>query len=400
MALKSTNLTYDMPSNFTKLDVSDKIAQYDSDATPLLQLTTKLNKKKATNTTIRWWEDDLVQRWALVGDTAASTAGTALTMATSGNADLCEPGGAVGTVLYNPATGEQVLCTSLAAATVLTITRDYTDAGTLGDTIAADSALLRIGTVDYENRLSHTPLLVKPVEKTNFTEIFRDPITFSGSQLAEMHYTGDDRKQQIAKVGRQHAIDIEQTFFLGQKKAGAASTARAMGGIKEYMSTTNQTSLSSGLSETNFETWMTSVFRFTPNGGRNLFVFGGGNFMQAINKISRDNLQTVSGSDNPYGVRFTRWISAQGDIRLIRHWLMSASPIGTAANNSQLARLAYAVNMDLVQYRPLAGRDTTLRLNIQENDRDGEKHEYLTEGSLEFKLPKAHGTLTDSAAFI
>ena len=370
MATKTTNLTYDMPSNFTKLDVSSKIAQYDADATPLLKLVSALNKKTARNTTVRWWEDDLVSHWALVGDTAASTAGSTITMASAANATLCDPGGAYGAILYNPATGEQLLCTSISTAEI-TVTRDFTDAGTAGDSVAADAALLRIGTVDYENRTSHTPLLVKPVEKTNFTEIFRDPITFSGSQLAEMHYIGDNRKHELNKLGRQHAIDIEQSLWLGSKKTGTATLARAMGGIKEYMGTTNQTSITAALTETNFESWMFSVFRYTPNGGRNLFIFGGGKLMQALNKISRDNLQTVPGSDNPYGVRFTRWISAQGDVRIIRHWLMHRSDTTTITYN--LERFGYAVNMDLVQYRPLAGRDTSLRMNIQENDRDGEK---------------------------
>lgn len=392
-ALKS----YDMPVNFVELDVNSKIAEYDADATPLLKLTAMLNKKVANATTIRWWEDDLVQRWAQVGSTAATTAQATIIMASTTDAAYCDPGGAPGAVLYNPKTGETILCTSISSAT-LTVTRAWSDAGAGAATVAANTALLRIGTLDYENQLSHTPLVVTPSPKLNVTQIFRDPIAFSGSQLAEMKYTGDDRKQQLQKLGRQHAIDIEQTMFLGALKTGAGTTPRAMGGIKEFMSTTNQTSLTVALTEANFESWMFSIFRYTPNGGRNLFVFGGGKLMQALNNIARTALQTVSGSDNPYGIRFTRWISAQGDVRLVKHWLMHRSP--TTTPDYTLERLAYAINLDNVQYRPLKGRDTKLRMNIQENDRDGEKHEYLTEASLEFHLPKAHGTLTSSADFI
>lgn len=395
--LYGTNHSYQVPTNYTELDVHDKIAQYDADATPLLALTTKLNKKPTHNTTIEWFEDDLVQRWALVSATTASTTTeTTINMATTTDAAYLDPGGAVGTVVYNPKTGEQMLVTATTAATV-TVTRGYADTSSAA-TVAVGTALLRIGTVDYENQLSHTPLLVEPTRKTNFTEIFRDPVNFSGSRLAEMFYIGDDRMHQLQKLGRQHAIDIEQSMWLSKKKTGAATTARAMGGIKEFMSTTNQTSITAALTETNFESWMFSVFRYTPNGGRNLFIFGGGKLMQALNKISRDNLQTVSGSDNPYGVRFTRWISAQGDIRLIRHWLMHRSPTSTI--DYTLERFGYAINMDLVQYRPLRGRDTKLRMNIQENDRDGEKHEYLTEATIMFQLPKAHGTLTSTVDFV
>ena len=397
MGVISTQLTYDMPANFVELDVNSKIAQYDADITPLLALMTKLNKKVANATTIRWWEDDLIQRWALVGSTAATTAQTTVIMASTTDAAYADPGGAPGTVLYNPKTGETLLCTSTSGAT-LTIVRAWSDAGAGAATIAADTALLRIGTIDYENQTSHTPLLVMPSPKLNYTQIFRDPIAFSGSQLAEMKYTGDDRKYQLKKLGQQHALDIEQTCWLGAARTGTAAEGRAMGGIKEFMSTTNQTSLTVALTEANFEAWMFSIFRNTTNGGRNLFVFGGGKLMQSLNQIGRTALQTVSGTDNPYGIRFTRWISAQGDVRLVRHWLMHRSP--TTVVDYTLERLAYAVNIDEVQYRPLKGRDTKLRMNIQENDRDGEKHEYLTEASLEFHLPKAHGTLTSTADFI
>jgi len=46
--------------------------------------------------------------------------------------------------------------------------------------------------------------------------------------------------------------------------------------------------------------------------------------------------------------------------------------------------------MDYVYYRPLRGRDTKLRANIQENDRDGWKDEYMTEFGMELRLEKAH----------
>jgi hypothetical protein len=49
--------------------------------------------------------------------------------------------------------------------------------------------------------------------------------------------------------------------------------------------------------------------------------------------------------------------------------------------------------MDYIAYRPLAGRDTTLKTNIQNNDVDGWMDEYLTEAGLEVRLEKTHAIL-------
>jgi hypothetical protein len=55
---------------------------------------------------------------------------------------------------------------------------------------------------------------------------------------------------------------------------------------------------------------------------------------------------------------------------------------------------AAAIDMANVGYRYLNGRDTSLKTNIQANDVDGRRDEYLTEAGLEVKLPKTHGLLT------
>jgi hypothetical protein len=54
--------------------------------------------------------------------------------------------------------------------------------------------------------------------------------------------------------------------------------------------------------------------------------------------------------------------------------------------------------MDYVWYRPLRGRDTKLRTNIQAPGLDGWQDEYLTEAGLEVRLEKVHGILSNATA--
>ena len=53
----------------------------------------------------------------------------------------------------------------------------------------------------------------------------------------------------------------------------------------------------------------------------------------------------------------------------------------------------FIVNLKALKLRPLKGRDTKLRANIQENDRDGWKDEYKTEFGVEVRLEKTHGII-------
>jgi hypothetical protein len=50
-----------------------------------------------------------------------------------------------------------------------------------------------------------------------------------------------------------------------------------------------------------------------------------------------------------------------------------------------------ALDMDELEYRPLTDSDTKLQTNIQGNDEDGQRDQYITEAGLEFRMSKKHG---------
>lgn len=390
-------LTYDHPSNYLKLDVFDRIATYDPEATPLLAVLTRLNKKRGRDIVVRWFEDELVPRWGLTSaTTAAVTAAGAIDMATATDANLFEPGDAHGVLAYYPTTGEQILVTDVNAA-VLTVTKAYGDLGTPAGTIPVNSSLLCLGRIDIENAQSVIPMLTQPGEKNNVMQIFKDSISFSGSEQETEKYTENDRDYKLKKLGRDHAVNIERSLWFAQKKTGAAATARSMDGITRYI-TTNVVSPTQALDQDDVDEALTLMARHTQGQNKNVFFFGPGKFVQAMAKIAKTNIQTVPARDSEFGFRFNTYIGPHFDATLVTHWLMESSALSTA--DTTLQRRAYAINMDFLMYRPLGKRDTTLRMQIQENDRDGEKHEYLTECTLQFMLEKAHAKIASSVAFV
>lgn len=395
--LVTSQNTYDHPSNYIKIDVFDRIASYDPEATPLLAALTRLNKKRGRDVVVRWFEDELVPRWGLVGSTAASTAGTTITMATTTDASYFEPGGAAGVLAYNPATGEQLLVTSVASD-ALTVSRGYGDTSPGQGTVAANASLLVIGRIDFENETSVTPMLTQPTAKNNVMQIFKDSITFSGSEMETDKWVENDRDYKLKKLGRDHAVNIERSLWFAVKKtASANTTARTMQGITRYIST-NVVSITQALTQDNVDEALTLMARHTQGQNRNVFFFGPGKFVQAMNKFARSNIQITPARDSEFGFRYTTYIGPHFDSKLVTHWLMEAS--GLSTNDTTLRRRAYCLNMDFLQYRPLGKRDTTLRMQVQENDRDGEKHEYLTECTLQFMLEKAHSMITSTVDFV
>jgi len=101
-----------------------------------------------------------------------------------------------------------------------------------------------------------------------------------------------------------------------------------------------------------------------------------------INSWAKGKLEIIQADkDRTYGLNIIRYLTPHGMLNIVRHPLFVQGYDG----------LSIALDMDNVKYRPLRGRDTTLRTNIQNNDADGRKDEYLTEAGLEIKLPKTHG---------
>ena len=92
-----------------------------------------------------------------------------------------------------------------------------------------------------------------------------------------------------------------------------------------------------------------------------------------------------------YGMNLTKWTIPQGTLYFKSHPLMNQHP--------QFSKAMFIVEPTGVRYRPL--RDTTPQDNIQNNDEDTEKGQWLTEAGFEFnymECMKFIGNVTYSAS--
>lgn len=93
-------------------------------------------------------------------------------------------------------------------------------------------------------------------------------------------------------------------------------------------------------------------------------------------------------SDQTFGVNIKRLETPHGDFMIIKHNLFAGA---------EFAKYAYFVDPRNIGWRFLRGRNTKFLSDIQENDRDGRKFEYLTEGGFMRKGEQTHGRVKNAA---
>jgi hypothetical protein len=81
-----------------------------------------------------------------------------------------------------------------------------------------------------------------------------------------------------------------------------------------------------------------------------------------------------------YGMDFQKWILPQGTVYLKTHPLLNVHPVYKSS--------MFVIPGSGIIYRPLKGRDTHIEKEIQENDADYKKDQWLTEAGFEFHFER------------
>lgn len=233
------------------------------------------------------------------------------------------------------------------------------------DTFAAggDNAQVESST---HSAVDHT----QPGRSSNNTQIFKDDITVSGTEI-EVDSVVDAWKYQMNKNLVEHAKDIELAYMAGSRASGSSGVARRMVGIINAI-TTNATTRSSGssLGETIFNDIMEMIYQSTDMVATEIYV--GGTLKRDISQFTAGNTKNVSADDK----RLIRAIDVyESDFGLHKVFLHRNVPNGANAKM-------------LVGIRPEYHRKSFLRYtNVTPLAKDGdrERAQILTEGTLEHR---------------
>lgn len=353
-------------------DMGTEVMQYDPPGAPMMKIITKrMGSEPAEATTVRWMEDEPMPYW----DTVAEVIDIAETVWTVANGSYFNAGNLVKVV----STDEVVRVVS-KVGNDLTVTRAW--AGT--DTAVASGAyLLNLSTAEMEGDDTPEARTTVKVEKTNFSQIVKHSVDITGTAEAVKHYHGSERRYQQRKVGEEHARRWEEIALHGRKKEDTSTGAkpiRSCGGIDETI-VTNVTALGGTMTESEFIGIVSNAMRYSVRPGRTRkMLLASSNVINTINSWGLNKLELNDPASQTYGMDISTYVAGSARLQVIDHPLLELGYEG----------YFYIVDPDGMKYRPLKGRGTRLRENVQDKKTDGTTDEIITEASFQYALDKVH----------
>lgn len=345
---------------------------------PLTALMARMKKESVDDPEFAWWEETQDNVRIQVNAAFLST-DTTITMA-SGALQLVK-----GDLLLHEAddTGlGEILEVSAdpTTDTSLAVTRGV--AGTTAVALADTDYLTKIGNVHEEGSAAPSASNKNPTKYKNFAQIFKTTYELTNTTLETRFRTGDPLKNDKKRKMFDHSRDLEYAFLFGRafETTGAnGKPKRYTGGLNEFIQT-NRTVFSISdiaFTEDNFIDAISPVFDYEGAGvGNERIVFAGNNALTNLNKLARNSSSTrinFDGTIKAYGMELQKWIVPQGTIYVRTHPLMNT--------HGRFKNSMFVINASGIIYRPL--RDTKPKDNIQGNDEDTRKGQWLTEAGLE-----------------
>ena len=386
--------TDDIQADERIVDMSEKIRMVQPSETALYTtITNKLGAKPATREKVQWLEDEYRPRVSALAASAAS-ADTAFTVTSGDGTKVFK----VGDIVRIMSTNEAFQVTSVSANSVGVSTTAQRGLGGSTAASAANAAkLMVIGNASAQGAGSGTAMVVQRASAFNYTQIQRDDFSFTETETHINLYTGGEPEYELAKKAIEHKRAIENTLFFGARDYLTGTSPKATGycgGALEFISTNVTATTGGALTPAAVDTFLEGPFGF---GSMNKALFCAPRVATVLSQMYRGLWAPPNGGDQVYGVHVNAWFNSTygGTIPVFvkREWAdldVGASNYGT---------WAFLLDMDNIRFRPLQGRNTHVRRNIQEPSADAETHEYLTEFSLEFAVEKSHGILKNVTSY-
>lgn len=363
-----------------------------SGSAPLFALMSKMKKETTDDPEIAWWEETKDSTYAYIDGAIADTAETTLVVDDGVNATDWAYRFQVGDVLelHEGAedaghTWELVKVTSITNGTTLEVEREY--ANTTAAALSDNTYILKVGSAFAEGTGSPGSALSNPTKYINYTQIFKTPYDITGTAKSTRFRTGDPLKNDQIRKSFTHSAAIEWAMLYGKahETTGAnGKPERTMGGLRRMIQS-NVTVFGATPTLDTFEAAISPCFDYEAgSAGNERLVFAGNGALNFLNKLCR-NASGVSlqyeGPIDWYGMRLRTYTLPQGTLHVKSHPLMNV--------NDSYTYSMFGVNPSGLIYRPLKDRDTKVQKNIQANDADLQKDQWLTEATIELHYERS-----------
>lgn len=356
---------------------------------PLTALMAKMGSEKTDDAEFAWWEEELVA--TRVQSSGALLVGATTIPLTSGGTNLV-PGDLLLMEKADAATydNEIVEVTAVASDTSITVTRGA--AGTTAAATAGASYMTKIGNVYAEGTNSPSASTRNPTKAYNYCQIFKTAYELTESSKVTKARTGDPLKNDKKRKMFDHSVAMELAFLFGRRSETTGSNGkpkRTTGGLRSFIST-NVKVFSGDLTIDSLIANISPVFDFATGAGDERLAFVGNTALTKINQLASASTNTrINHTEmvKVYGMNLTRIVMPQGALYLKSHPLMNVHPVYTKS--------MFVINPAGLKYRYL--RDTKPQDNIQANDADTQKGQWIGECGLEVHHEKTFAYLGNIA---
>lgn len=375
MAFKHTAVTtFDISNERRDFDVAPQIERYltKNGLNKFAALLMKIGKKVTKSKRFTWF-DSMNDVWQTQINSVSANANELVV----DDASIFAPKD----LLYCGRVDEVMFVNDVDTVTnTVTVIRNYGGNPSGAGALQNGDYVIRLGNAMEENSLAPRSKILQPDEFYNYTQILRTPFDESETDAAEDKETNESERKRLRQdKAIAHTLDMERIVLFGQRKEDNVDKRHLTGGLR-YFIKSNVTNVNGILTEnTLINNILPNVWKYQ---GGDRFLIGSMFLMGVINNWAGDRIKTNSG-DKSYGIDLQYLITPWGRLYLVH----------SHALDGYFADWGFIVNLKALKLRPLKGRDTKLRTNIQENDRDGWKDEYKTEFGVEVRLEKTHGII-------
>ena len=357
---------------------------------PLFALSAKMGSEKVDDPEFSWWEEENnglrveLSAAALVGDTTITVKDQTSTGGPSAQSLVAGDILMVNTKIASNFANETLLVKSTTSATQFVVQRAF--GGSTAAAIALGATLVKIGSSFPEGSGAPQETTRNPTKCMNLCQIFKTTYGITETAKRTRARTGDPVKNDKKRRMFDHAAALEYAMLFGRRLEFIGSNGkpqRLMGGILWFLSqyASNRIVDGTGATMKKFTDAVYPVFDYETSAGNSRLVLAGNGALNTLNELVEQQPSTnikYDGIIKLWGMDLQQWVMPQGTLLIKSHPLFNTDP---ARQNDMLV-----LDPSVLRYRHM--RDTTFKDNIQANDEDSQRGQWLTEAGLEVQHAK------------
>lgn len=369
---------------------------------PLTALLSKMNSEKVNDPEFNWWEEEMnLVRLTVAWATGFATTDTLIAVSTAANGQNAQdlvPGDlllvekSTQSGIDATYTNEIVLVSTVNTVTTVTVVRGA--AGSTAAPILQSVSMTKIGNAYSEGSNSPSTASRNPTKLFNYLQIFKTAYSITRTARDTYVYTGDPLKNERKRKMFDHSVAMEMAFLFGKRFEGTGANGkpeRYTGGILQMMATYYAGAIKVYTTTPTANGFLDDVYTiwdYDSDAGSERIAFCGNGALNSLNKLALGGTNTrvkFDGVVDVYGMKLQRWVLPQGEIYLKTHPLFNT--------HARFTNDILIFDPGAMKYRYLL--DTKFEDNIQANDADIIKGQWISECGLEFRHAKTSKWLSN-----